>query len=53
MEVTGAPGDAWLMDLRVLHASAPNAGEHPRVMVTRRFERADLLSEVAEAWGWR
>ena len=53
MEVTGAPGDAWLMDLRVLHASAPNAGDRPRVMVTHRFERADLLPEVAEAWGWR
>ena len=53
MEITGAPGDAWLMDLRVLHASAPNARDRPRVMLTHRFERADLLSEVAEAWGWR
>ena len=53
MEVTGAPGDAWLVDLRVLHASAPNAGDRPRVMLTHRYERADLLSEVAEAWGWR
>ena len=53
MEVTGSPGDVWLMDLRVLHASAPNAGDRPRVMLTHRFERADLLSEAAEAWGWR
>jgi hypothetical protein len=52
MEITGAPGDAWLIDLRVLHAAAPNAGDHPRVMLTHRFERADLLAEVAEAWGW-
>jgi hypothetical protein len=53
MELTGSPGDAWLMDLRVLHASAPNAGDRPRVMLTHRFERADLLPEVAQAWGWR
>lgn len=53
MEITGEPRDAWLMDLRVLHASAPNAGDRPRVMLTHRYERADLLSEVAEAWGWR
>ena len=52
MELTGAPGDAWLMDLRVLHASAPNAGDRPRVMLTHRFERSDLLAEIAEAWGW-
>ncbi|HLZ82926.1 MAG TPA: phytanoyl-CoA dioxygenase family protein [Caulobacteraceae bacterium] len=52
MEITGAPGDAWLVDLRVLHAGAPNAKDRPRVMLTHRFERADLLSEVAEAWGW-
>jgi ectoine hydroxylase-related dioxygenase (phytanoyl-CoA dioxygenase family) len=52
-ELTGSPGDAWLMDLRVLHASAPNAGDRPRVMLTHRFERADLLPEVAQAWGWR
>jgi ectoine hydroxylase-related dioxygenase (phytanoyl-CoA dioxygenase family) len=52
MEITGAPGDAWLIDLRVLHAAAPNAGDQPRVMLTHRFERADLLAEVAEAWGW-
>jgi hypothetical protein len=53
VEITGAPGDAWLVDLRVLHASAPNARDRPRVMLTHRFERADLLLEVAEAWGWR
>jgi hypothetical protein len=27
-------------------------GERPRLMLTRRYERADLLAEVARAWGW-
>ena len=52
VEMTGRPGDVWLMDLRVLHASAPNAARWPRVMLTFRYERSDLLAEVADAWGW-
>lgn len=52
-EMTGLPGDVWLMDLRVLHAGAPNAGERPRVMLTFRYERSDLLHEVAAAFGWK
>ena len=53
MELTGQPGDAWLLDLRVLHTTAPNAGVRPRVMVTYRYVRRDLSAEIAEAWGWR
>jgi hypothetical protein len=52
MELTGAPGDTWLVDLRVLHAAAPNAADRPRMMVTHRFIRADLVPEIAEAYGW-
>ena len=52
MELTGQPGDAWLLDLRVLHTTAPNAGVRPRVMVTYRYVRRDLSAEIAEAWGW-
>ena len=52
MELTGAPGDAWLMDLRVLHNGAPNAGERPRLMVTYRFVRRDVAREIAEGMGW-
>jgi hypothetical protein len=52
LELTGQPGDVWLMDLRTFHAGAPNASDRPRVMVTDRFVRADLLREIAEAWGW-
>ena len=53
VELTGAPGDAWFVDLRVLHAAAPNAADRPRMMVTHRFVRADLMPEIAEAYGWR
>ena len=52
VEMTGVPGDVWLMDLRVLHCGSPNATERPRVMLTFRYERSDLLHEVAEAFGW-
>lgn len=53
VEMTGGPGDAWLMDLRVLHVGSPNATERPRMMLTFRYERSDLLHEVADAFGWR
>ena len=53
VEMTGAPGDVWLMDLRGLHAGSPNATERPRMMLTFRYERSDLLHEVADAFGWR
>lgn len=52
MELVGEPGDAWLMDLRVLHAAAPNASDRPRLMATHRFLRADLMPEIAAAFGW-
>lgn len=52
MELVGEPGDAWLMDLRTLHAAAPNASDRPRLMATHRFLRADLMSEIAAAFGW-
>jgi hypothetical protein len=39
VELTGAPGDLWLMDMRALHTAAPNASREPRVMMTWRFLR--------------
>jgi hypothetical protein len=53
VEMTGLPGDIWLMDLRVLHAGSPNAAQRPRMMLTFRYERSDLLREVADAFGWK
>jgi ectoine hydroxylase-related dioxygenase (phytanoyl-CoA dioxygenase family) len=52
MEMTGAPGDAYLTDLRVLHSGAPNATGRPRVMATHRFVREDIMDELAAAVGW-
>jgi hypothetical protein len=52
IELTGVPGDVWLMDLRVLHSASPNASTRPRVMATHRFVRADLMDEIARAFGW-
>jgi hypothetical protein len=53
VEMTGAARDVWLMDLRVLHVGSPNAIKRPRMMLTFRYERSDLLHEVADAFGWR
>jgi len=52
MELTGAPGDAYLTDLRVLHASAPNASDRPRMMATYRFMPGNVVREMVEAYGW-
>jgi ectoine hydroxylase-related dioxygenase (phytanoyl-CoA dioxygenase family) len=52
VELTGAPGDVWLLDLRILHCGAPNAAEKPRMMATYRYVRADLMRELAEVFGW-
>lgn len=52
MELTGAPGDAWLIDLRTLHSGAANAADRPRLMFTYRFWRRDALREAAQANGW-
>ena len=39
VELTGTPGDLWLMDMRALHTAAPNASGAPRVKMTWRFLR--------------
>jgi len=52
VELTGAPGDAYLIDLRMLHTVAPNAAARPRMMATHRFFRADVMPELAQAFGW-
>lgn len=52
IECVGAPGDAYLVDMRVLHAASPNASARPRIMATHRFWCADLVPELAQAFGW-
>jgi hypothetical protein len=49
VELTGAPGDVWLLDMRVLHSGAPNASGRPRIMATHRFYRADLMGALTDA----
>lgn len=51
IELTGAPGDVWLTDMRLLHSGAPNAADRPRMMLTCRFVRVDALREIAKAYG--
>ena len=46
VEMHGVPGDAYLMDLRILHAPAPNALIMPRMMLTERFVTQDYLDEI-------
>jgi ectoine hydroxylase-related dioxygenase (phytanoyl-CoA dioxygenase family) len=51
VELTGAPGDAYFTDLRVLHSGAPNAADRPRIMATHRFVRTDVMQELTETHG--
>lgn len=37
VEMTGAAGDVYFMDLRVFHTIAPNARPIPRIMLTQRY----------------
>ena len=52
IEAVGAPGDAYLCDMRVLHTGATNASNRPRMMVTDRFMPREIAREIAQAYGW-
>lgn len=45
VELTGGVGDVYLMDLRVLHAPAPNSLEKARLMPTCRFPTLEVASK--------
>lgn len=52
VELTGRPGDVYLVDIRLLHTLAPNAGAVPRMMATQRFlldETWQALSDLEQA----
>lgn len=51
VEMAGKPGDVWLMDMRILHTLAPNAGSTPRIMLTKRYFRPAFLAEVGDRYG--
>lgn len=46
VELTGAPGDVWLMDLRVLHSLSPNTTDRPRLMATQRYFLPEAIDAV-------
>jgi len=46
VEITGAPGDVFFTDLRLLHAISPNAQPNPRLMVTQRFPREAVADHI-------
>jgi hypothetical protein len=50
VELTGQPGDVWLMDMRVLHTVAPNVRSTPRVMLTQRFAPRSTLGQIMEGF---
>ena len=45
VEMCGEPGDAYFMDLRLLHTISPNVNGTPRMMLTQRY----LLEWAMEA----
>ncbi len=49
VELTGRPGDIYLTDLRLLHTLAPNASQHPRIMLTKRFIRQSAMDQFMES----
>ena len=49
VELTGKPGDVYLMDLWTLHTRWPNYSDSSRVMLTQRF----LLKEAYDRVGPR
>lgn len=44
VELTGARGDVYFMDLRTLHTPAPNSSNTARLMLTCRLPRAAIAS---------
>ena len=48
VEMHGKPGDVYLMDLRILHTVAPNSLDSPRIMMTQRFAKKEMLEATEE-----
>jgi hypothetical protein len=46
VELTGEPGDVWLMDLRVLHSLSPNTSGRARLMATQRYFLPESIKAV-------
>ncbi len=52
IELTGKAGDLYLMDLRVLHAQAPNCSDKARLMATCRYPRATIAARFGQTNGY-
>ncbi|GLQ21887.1 phytanoyl-CoA dioxygenase family protein [Algimonas porphyrae] len=48
VELTGQAGDIYLMDLRTLHAPAPNAAKTARIMLTCRLPRTCVAPALVD-----
>lgn len=46
VEMYGEPGDAYLMDLRLLHTIAPNGNATPRMMLTQRYLLESAMAAI-------
>jgi len=45
VEMTGEPGDVWVMHPWMLHAPAPNCGSRPRMALTERIRAKGALGQ--------
>ncbi len=50
-ELTGEPGDVSVVDMRVLHAPAPNCASAPCLMLTHRWISEQVHQQMADAAG--
>jgi hypothetical protein len=53
VELTGAPGDVWFVDMRTLHSLGPNTRPEPRMMVTRRWLTKGVAERLDDVFGER
>jgi len=50
VELTGRAGDIWLMDPRLMHAPAPNAGATPRLVVGQMLMPKLVMHQIQERY---
>ena len=50
VELTGAPGDVYFTDLRLLHSLGANTSSVPRLMATQRLPRESVADRLGDAY---
>lgn len=48
VELSGGPGDVFVMDPRAMHSASANGSDRPRIMGTDRLVTAEVAAEVME-----